>query len=99
MHYYSNHKANLFIETAVRQQLDLLHLLEMTREQLLSSIPEMLANVFNFTDMDYSIGIISYRKVLEKMGVYKEFDELYDDYDKIYVASQKDKGIKENKVR
>lgn len=33
------------------------------------------------------------------MGVYKDFDGLYDEYDKIYVASQKDKGIQENKVR
>lgn len=58
VHYYSDHKSNLLIEKEVRQQLDLLHLLEMTKEQLLSSTPEMLANVFNFTDMDYSIGII-----------------------------------------
>lgn len=48
--------------------------------------------VFNFSDVDYSVGITIYRKLLEGMGIHKEFDELYDEYDKVYTASQKERG-------
>lgn len=52
----------------------------------------MLARVFNFSDVDYSVGITIYRKVLEGMGIHKEFDELHDENDKVYTASQKERG-------
>ena len=75
----------------VKQQLSMFRLLEMTKKQILRSTPEMLARVFNFEDVDYSVGITIYRKVLEGMGIHKGFDELYDEYDRIYAASQKEK--------
>lgn len=66
------------VEKEVKQQLELFRFLEMAKEQLTSSTPEMLANVFNFEEMDYSVGIKIYRKVLEKMGIHKDMNELYE---------------------
>lgn len=89
--HYADHEKQLFIEKEVKQQLSMFRLLEMTKKQILRSTPEMLARVFNFEDVDYSVGIMIYRKVLEGMGIHKGFDELYDEYDRIYAASQKEK--------
>jgi len=90
--HYAEHEKQLFIEKEVKQQLSLFRLLEMTKGQIMNSTPEMLARVFNFADVDYSVGITIYRKVLEAMGIHKGFDELYREYDRIYAASQKEKG-------
>ena len=45
------------------------------------------AQVLQIGNMTYSDGMSVYRKVLEKAGVKKEFDEIYLDFDRIYEAS------------
>lgn len=45
------------------------------------------AQVLQIGNLTYSDGMSVYRKVLEKAGVKKEFDEIYLDFDRIYEAS------------
>lgn len=44
----------------------------------------MKAMVFDFEDMEYYAGIKVYRGVLERIGIHKGFEEIYDDYARIY---------------
>lgn len=45
------------------------------------------AQVLQIGNLTYSDGMSVYRKVLEKAGVKKEFDEIYQDFDSIYEES------------
>lgn len=45
------------------------------------------AQVLQIGNLTYSDGMLVYRKVLEKAGVKKEFDEIYQDFDSIYEES------------
>lgn len=45
------------------------------------------AQVLQIGNLTYSDGMSVYRKVLEKVGVKKEFDEIYQDFDSIYEES------------
>ncbi len=94
--YYSDRQMKQFVDNEVKKQLDLFELIGLTKEQLEKSTPEMKARVFSFGDVDYSTGMTIYRTVLEKVGIHKGFDELYDEYERIYAVSQgKVKEIRE----
>ena len=45
------------------------------------------AQVLQIGNLTYSDGMSVYRKVLEKAGVKKDFDEIYQDFDSIYEES------------
>lgn len=45
------------------------------------------AALFEFGDMEYSVGIKVYRGVLDMLGIKKDFEEVYDEFGKVYEAS------------
>ena len=50
------------------------------------------AALFDFGDMEYSVGIKVYRGVLDRLEIKKDFNELYDEFGKMYEASVVEKG-------
>ena len=45
------------------------------------------AALFDFGNMEYNIGMKVYRGVLDRLEIKKDFNELYDEFGKMYEAS------------
>ena len=81
---YENQKEIGVIENAVEEVLQRMDTLGMEPDYFDKYDVSMKAMVFDFEDMEYYAGIKVYRGVLERIGIHKGVEEIYDDYARIY---------------
>ncbi len=90
--YYDNQKLEQIIDERVGQAVDKLKWMDFEANKLNEYPIWLLAEVFEFTDMDYYAGMKVFDKTLETLGVKMSQNKRYELYDKIY-----DESIKERK--
>ena len=84
---YGQMEKELFIKVELDRISDRLTVRGLTYSDINYMTISEQAQVLQIGNLTYSDGMSVYRKVLEKAGVKKEFDEIYQDFDSIYEES------------
>lgn len=84
---YGQMKKELFIKVELDRISDRLTVRGLAYSDINYMTISEQAQVLQIGNLTYSDGMSVYRKVLEKAGVKKEFDEIYQDFDSIYEES------------
>ncbi len=97
--YYDNQKLEQIIDERVGQAVDKLKWMDFEANKLNEYPIWLLAEVFEFTDMDYYAGMKVFDKTLERLGVKMSQNKRYELYDKIYDESVKERNQTYDKSR
>ena len=92
-------KSEMFINSQVTDTIYRLQKDGMSLETTMSMPLLEQVKWLNFEQMEYGIGIKVYRQLLEKAGIDKDINEIYENYDKIYDACMKKTERKNKAIR
>lgn len=84
---YGQMEKELFIKVELERISDRLKARGLTYSDMTNMTIAEQTQVLRVGNLTYSDGMSVYRKVLEKAGIKKEFDEIYRDFDRIYEES------------
>ncbi|MDK2965470.1 relaxase/mobilization nuclease domain-containing protein [Lacrimispora sp.] len=87
------------VEREVEKSMDLCDIMGMIPELFQQASADIRAMVFHPEELDYKVGVMVYRGVLEKLGIQKDLMDIYDEFDEVYTESMTDKKKDEKERR
>ena len=96
---YGKQQQQMFVTREVQNATAVLTMTGMTKQQFSVADASMKAKLFDLASVDYKTGLQIYKGFLEKIGVQKDVMEVYEEFDKVYETSVKEKAQDKEKTR
>ncbi len=96
---YGKQRQQIFVTREVQNATAVLTMTGMTKQQFSVADASIKAKLFDLASVDYKTGLQIYKGFLEKIGVQKDVMEVYEEFDKVYETSVKEKAQDKGKTR
>lgn len=96
---YGKLKQQTFVAREIDKATAIMTAMDMTKQQFEAADAGEKAMMFDLTSADYKMDLQIYRGFLEKIGLQKDVMEVYEEFDKVYEASVKDRIQDKEKTR